>query len=138
MREIIFRAKELRTNDWIYGYPLRFGFTGKEKWFLLPTFASSFYEREIDQSTIGEWTFLRDIKGVRIFEGDILEIRYKDQTYRRAVRWYGGKGEPVFDFDDSSDVCDCNGLSWLMNSSANYLVIGNIYDNPELLKGGEA
>lgn len=112
---------------------------------------------EVIPETVGPYTGLTDKNGKKIFEGDI--IRYADMydynCYLESLDnteaydkcdfgdiWtvdevvYGIKiGYPAFDLNKHE--WDCNGLSEL-NESGNYFyeVIGNIYDNPELLKGG--
>lgn len=131
MRKILFRAKRLKTNDWIYGYPLRFGFTGKEKWFLLPTYASSFYEMEIDPSTIGEWTGLENEEGWRIFEGDIFvnnDEAYGKLYYQVVWDYSTWLLEPI------GDDAPALGMTWAETQK----IVGNIHDNPELLKGCES
>ena len=108
--------------------------------------------------TIGQYTGLTDKNGKKIFEGDI--IRYADlydyNCYLESIEnpevydnidlgniWtidevvYGIKvGYPAFDLNKHD--FETNGLSELSESGQYfYEVIGNIHDNPELLKGGE-
>jgi uncharacterized phage protein (TIGR01671 family) len=85
---------------------------------------------QFDQERI-EWvqyTGLKDKNGKEIFEGDILESRYKDYltnkpiANRRTVSWDGIGWEPfVGNMDDAGD-------------SYKYEIIGNIYKNPELIE----
>lgn len=159
MREILFRGKGtcgLNAGDWIYGYyvkdfwkPTRCGCG------IIPIDTERGGYCEVDPSTIGQYTGLTDKNGNKIFEGDI--IRYADlydyNCYLERIDnteaydkidfghiWtvdeivYGIKtGYPAFDLNNHD--WDCNGLSEL-NESGNYFyeVIGNIHDNPELLK----
>ena len=108
--------------------------------------------------TVGQYTGLTDRNGKKIFEGDI--IRYADlydyNCYLESIDnpevydnidlgniWtidevvYGIKvGYPAFDLNKHD--FETNGLSELSESGQYfYEVIGNIHDNPELLKGGE-
>lgn len=117
MREILFRGKRTDNGEWIYG-DLRQYASGVKAIFDYET-ESRFF---VDENTIGQYTGLTDKNGKKIFEGDIL--KYKSNSLCRvsyincqfAMMW-----ELVY--RDFSDVYD-----------KDIEVIGNIYDNPELLK----
>ena len=113
MREILFRAKSGQT--WCYGYVHKdYESPMPNKW-------------RLTTATIGEWTGLLDKNNVMIFEGDIVKMHM----------WYGTDIFPiVFSFG-----CFHGGFG--SGSSAAYLytlddeqieVVGNIYDNPDLIK----
>ena len=85
-------------------------------------------ETDIDEATIGQFTGLRDINGKDIYEGDILDVNYADEDSYLEVRFVRG----VFAFlwnGDLDDEFPCNAPTheWAK-------VIGNIYDDPKLLK----
>ena len=158
IRTIIFRGKRKDNGEWIYGnfvrgcvddfsYIVEFG--NKE---LCRNYV------EVISETVGQYTGLTDKNGKKIFEGDI--IRYADlydyNCYLESIDnhevydnidlgniWtidevvYGIKvGYPAFDLNKHD--FEANGLSELSESGQYfYEVIGNIHDNPELLKGGE-
>lgn len=85
-------------------------------------------ETEVLCDTVGQCTCLRDINGKEIYEGDILKVNYADEEGCLEVRYVRG----VFAFlwnGDLDDEFPCNAPTheWA-------IVVGNIYDNPELLK----
>ncbi len=79
-------------------------------------------------------TGLFDKNGVEIYGGDVLCYR-EGELYNwnvGQVRWMGEGGYPAFDVYPYID-CDSNGLSYIM-ACCECEVIGNVYENPELLK----
>ena len=89
---------------------------------------SGWMQERIDPATIGQLTSLRDINGKDIYEGDILEVNYADEESYLEVRFVRG----VFAFlwnGDLDDEFPCNAPTheWAR-------VVGNIYDNPELIR----
>ena len=135
MREILFRGKRTDNGEWVKGYYCNLGgnhprilkeniFIGKIGRVL------EFKNIDVILETIGQYTGLTDKNGVRIFEGDIL-CGFLDEDYPEhktivTVEWYEymwvtrqGNYHP-----DSFEESDTD---W-------FEVIGNIYDNPELLE----
>lgn len=128
MREILFRGKRVGDGEWVVGTLVKMGPVGYVRHFILPDYASAFYDIEVDPATVGQYTGLTDKNGVKIFEGDILSIE-NPHPFKPAieivefskVRWTVG----VMDLDEI-----LNG--WLCT------IIGNIHDNPELLSKEES
>ena len=46
-REILFKAKQANNGEWVEGYYARYGFTGKEKHYIVPVYASDLYAFEV-------------------------------------------------------------------------------------------
>lgn len=110
MREILFRGKRLDNSEWIYGSLIQHD---------ISIICSADEQREVDPATVGQYTGLTDENGKKIFEGDILRWDEKafGMPFNEEVKW-------DFDLfglrkDDWQEFCE---------------VIGNIWDNPELLK----
>lgn len=153
MREILFRAKainrdpnrEYRTNykngDWVYGlieriYDERF-----------PNIPSSMIDQygvsniDVDYKTISEYTGLTDKNGKKIFDGDIVKCYDKnvDESFFAIIMFgnpngfynYGWQFKPIGKTDFNVDI-----LCWVdMEDTGAYIeIIGNIFENPELLE----
>lgn len=158
-REILFRAKrkgiidgnfyrsEYKNGDWVYGLITKQ--YSKEFWDKLNDEMRDIYGVsgiEIDRDTVGQFTGIHDKFGKKIFEGDILrgfDYPFRDAednyNYYAEVIWI--KNSPAFGFvthkNPESNVVgisdgDCNYIqAW---DNHRWEIIGNIYDNPELLE----
>ena len=158
-REILFRGKRKDNGEWVQGDLWCNPYGEREICIVSPiNNQGTTGGNEVIPETIGQYTGLTDKNGRKIFEGDI--IRYADlydyNCYLESIDnpevydnidlgniWtidevvYGIKvGYPAFDLNKHD--FETNGLSELSESGQYfYEVIGNIHDNPELLKGGE-
>ena len=82
---------------------------------------------EIIPETVGQYTGLDDKNGVKIFEGDV--VRSNDTAIGHVIYEESGTAFELLFYDDT----DCFGLGQCYISEE-LEVIGNIHDNPELLK----
>ncbi len=142
MREILFRGKRLDNGEWVYGYLVvkSSELLDITYWFILSYHDKNSFVtwHRVDPATVGQYTGLDDNDGVKIFEGDVLLFvdpstgeRHEDEQY--VMRWWDkcvGFATEVFYRGKSQS------LELLVARCANFLVIGNIHDNPELLEGG--
>lgn len=134
------RGKRKDNGEWIEGYYVPVGdkyhYICTERLTIknnVPTF-EHFY---IISETAGRYTCLTDKNETRIFEGDIVkffDIEY--QKYFIGVVYYCDAAFWI-DSDDENDKDDGKNLVQLGSIPKEYIeVIGNVYDNPELI-GGE-
>ena len=127
MRTIKFRAKNI--NDvWYYGSLVYSDKIDAAIYF--QTGKGSVKSMDwvyVNQETIGQFTGLKDENGNEIYEGDILDFN----GVTVEVRFVRGVFAFLVDGDLDEELCgDCRTDMFAK-------VIGNIHDNPELLKGGE-
>lgn len=124
MREILFRGKRKDNGDWIYG-DLRnysenskgiFDYETKHTMHVIP-------------ETVGQYTGLKDVNGngTRIFEGDIVKSE-------KGI-CFSGEYTAVVKFHNGEFLADSDTVSFYAVDFCILEVIGNIHDNPELLKG---
>lgn len=137
MREILFRGQRINNGEWMYGLPCRtLNKAGED------VLNIQCWEREKDgvtgiydavaPETIGQYTGLTDKNGNKIFEGDI--VKAQDDIFGSPFcNGITGKivyAETAFFIEPKNPMKS----QWLFNECAVYEVIGNIHDNPELLK----
>ena len=132
MREILFRGKTDK-GEWVYGFYVYYVLsplpkqqfhritTGKEKGYG----ATESYD--VIPETIGQYTGLTDKNGTKVFEGDI--VKYGD-TINKVV--FENRNGTAY-FGVVMDIAETWHFCYLTNAEC-MEVIGNIHDNPELLK----
>ncbi len=83
--------------------------------------------------TLGECTGLRDKSGKLIFEGDVVQTKHGRLC---KIVWRSNSSVNCWDMVP----LECKRRSpdeWDLWDSKNLLVVGNMYDDPELLKGAD-
>ena len=128
MRTIKFRGKDIETGEWIYGDIIqRMGFYTAILT-IYPTVECKvgYAEIAVNRETIGQFTSLYDKNKKEIYEGDIIKV--SGTLERIEVRFVRG----VFAFLWNGNIDDEAPINAPTHEWAE--VIGNIHDNPKLLK----
>lgn len=138
MREILFRGKAITSKKWIYGDLLKYADVAQ----IWEDTEQGKFNVLVIAETVGQYTGLTDKNGKKIFEGDIIAAKHPEQ--KNAVPCLVGYG--VYKDEDSSDDCrylgfylkafgKCCSILTPLSDRIKYEVIGNIFDNPELMEG---
>lgn len=121
MREILFKAKRIDNGEWVYGN-YAYTHTDGEQYFI---FQNKTFEYKVDKDTVCQYIGLTDKNSNKIWENDIVfdsdnrenyMIAWRESELCYVVRSLNEEGSPF----------DCN-------YGNNLEVIGNFFDNPELL-----
>ena len=135
MREILFRGKRTDNGEWITGFYARSG----DKAYILADNDIAFgyvTMKEVMPETVGQYTGLTDKNGTKIFEGDILSTDFESEN--RNNKNYSIKFSVVTYGEFNCECCGgVYGFTFVngdIRDVESYTIIGNIYDNPELLR----
>ena len=136
MREIKFRAKvkyngnHYFAGEWVIGHYHQnengehLIFDNEENYIENIGDFTAYTDVEIDETTLDQYTGLKDKNGKEIYEGD--KIKYQDRDYSEVF----GQGDVYYDGDDCMFKIRCNNvILFFMNLLGEELeVIGNIHD----------
>lgn len=146
MRTIKFRGKTELTGEWVYGFfsmgsSVRFEHPKQDERIAPRYLIDDGLLHDVIPETVGQFTGLTDRNGKEIYEGDIVSHPWKDPIFGDLVE----TGQFVH-----SAICFNKGafvVNYRLDGEYIYLqdfvrlkcleIIGNIHDNPELLKGGD-
>ena len=122
MRTIKFRAKSILNYEWLYGDLVHSA--DKKRFAILVNDKDSYDECEGGPETVGQFTGLKDKNGEEIFEGDILDF----DGITVEVRFVRGVFALLANGNLDDELCgDCR-------TDLFAKVIGNVYENPDILK----
>ena len=130
MREILFRGKRTDNGEWEYG-DLWCNPYGKRVVCIVSPIndQGTTGGNEVNPETVCQFTGLYDKNGRKIFEGDI--VKWTGSLYKVVFEQRFGTAYFGIKISDYETWYFCN------SCAANLMEIaGNVYDNPELLKGG--
>lgn len=141
MREIKFRGKRLDNGEWEYGDLLQYddgsvcigvhsknytddGFNVGQYHHIAP----------VNEDTVGEYTGLKDRKGIAIYEGDVIRSPLsEDKTRPHRIFYHTGNAAFMGALIDRKELCYLRlDQDWIYKFGKE--VIGNIHDNPELIE----
>lgn len=131
MREILFKAKRVDDREWVVGQYVNTCYPGKDKetGHFIVVYPNEYHE--VYTSTLCQFTGLCDKNGKRIWENDIL-MAHLDESYPEDVAY---------------ETVEWGVAGWVAHETGSmdreyldefdlehYEVVGNIFDNPELLQ----
>lgn len=152
MREILFKGKRIDNGEWVVGQYVNTCYpgNGKETGHFIVVYPNEYHE--IYTSTICQFTGLCDKNGKKIWENDILmchgnsedlvKVAFGEFGVRnietgtivdKVVGWH-------YEIIPTDAISRCEPFCWSMPLTEDYIercemeVVGNIFDNPELLK----
>ena len=148
MREITFRGKRLDDGEWLQGDLRQF-----KAGMYIESFRADGCKLNyvVDPKTVGQFTGLTDKNGTKIFEGDIIKIEHSDyafdgmsleyRTERGVVAYddWGMVGVVTKKYKGQNVWSDFFLVASLTDriESWTFEILGNIYDNPELIGGAD-
>ena len=126
-RLIKFRGRRIANGEWLHGSYI----INRGEHFIAPDGiqppGATAWDFEVDPATVGQFTGLTDDCGADIYGGDILAAEDLDRSVTVVVEFRRG----AFYLVDRA-----GGMAYFIDELDHTAIIGNIHDNPELLKGG--
>ena len=133
MREYKFRGKRVDNGEWVHGNyfiderDIEDGFIWREIPQIQQRYRDHYQYFDIINDTIGQYTGLKDKNGKEIYEDDLVAVAdYANWEGLYKVAWDNDGSMYVIEdaYGDREKLCEFE----------EYLVKGNIHDNPELLE----
>ena len=142
MREILFRGKTKAITgcpynngkpdgEWVFGHV--FSDLGSMKIRQYETDRPECNDYEVDPETVGQYTGVNDKNGRKIFEGDIIEGYCHSHWNHELMRCVIAYNRDHFEARHYTRGMHNNYFTYKTLFSKDVIVIGNIYDNPELI-----
>lgn len=127
MREIKFRGKRVDNGEWVYGFLFKIW----ERTFILWGTTNGIPNMiEVIPETVEQYTGLKDKNGKEIYEGDVLHMSFLNIIAKGYIKFVDG----CFDFVFKRDGREMREYLKCLTCNHCIEVIGNIHDNPELLR----
>lgn len=133
MKEIFFKGKRIEDGEWIEGYyQKRHDFLGNEEHLIFYADGHTVFDHaEVSSGTLCQFTGLCDKNGKKIWENDIL-MAHLDESYPEDVTYETVEWNVAGWVGCETDSIDRQYLDKF--DLEHYEVVGNIFDNPELLQ----
>jgi uncharacterized phage protein (TIGR01671 family) len=133
VREYKFRGKRIDNGEWVYGYyfieerDIEDGIIWRDIPKIQQRYGDHFQYFDVDPNTVGQYTGWNDENGKEIYEDDLVMVAdYASWEGLYKVIWDEENSMYMIEdaYGDREKLCEFE----------EYLVKGNIYENPELLE----
>lgn len=126
MREILFKAKRIKDGEWVEGN--LFVDDKGEKTEILIGYVNYRIAYEVDKNTICQDTGLKDKNGNKIWDNDVVRNEYERNGFQTLKVYYSKEKAKYVLMNAYKMFTDFDKLLGQLE------VIGNIFDNPELVR----